>query len=548
MTNSNGMEARSLLEQAGGRGQGTMLDESYNAQVVRKWSDMDVQGGKVNFLRDLDPQRAKVAALCLENQARFLRNLNEDTLSTNSGSFQKYIFPVVRRLFPNLILNDIATVQPMTGPQGAMFTLEYRYDDRKGTKRPWGGIALQPYQMGYEGALAASDDAIKNFAKNYANEYVDYDAVCTDTGAAPATLSNTDLNCRVPAWWPIRAPGTSGQRTFAVTAVCRVTDAAVPVVGAYTSISTKAAATAVLTDQYAHATGTLDISTGAWTVNALLIAGGASTFVANTVIYLQYWVNSELTYTVTGNRLQRMSLNLTRHDIVAEPWRLSAAWSLDAAQDLRAQQGMDLEAEMVAGIANEIGCEIDRTGIDMMINGAAHAASYAYAGTWPGDMEKIHTAVTYIDALSAAISKAGGRGPATFVVAGPEASALLGQLGAHTDWASNMQMQQPASHGDRNTNYPIKRVGSINGKYTLYENPWQDSTKVLVGYKGGSWLDAGFGYAPYIPLYATDTWTDPDTLIQKKGMASRGALKLLRSEYYGVLTLTGLPTVTSTLA
>ena len=542
----NGMEARDLLEQAGVRGKGSMLDESYNAQVVRKWSDMDVKGGKVNFLKGLEGNKAKVTALCLENQARFMRNLNEDTLSTNSGSFQKYIFPVVRRLFPNLILNDIATVQPMNGPQGAMFTLEYRYDDRKGAKLPWGGITNAPYDMAYDGAVAASDDGIKNFAVNYANEYVDYDAICTDTGAAPATLSNTDAACRIPKWSPIRAPGTSGQRTFSVTAHYRVTDGAASG-GAYTVVATKNATTTALVDQYAHAVGTLDIATGAWTINALLIAGGASTFVANKAIYLQYWVNSELTYTVTGNRLQRMSLNLTRHDIVAEPWRLSAGWSLDAAQDLRSQQGMDLEAEMVAGIANEIGCEIDRNGINMMIAGAAHSATYTYGATIPGDMEDIHNFVTMIDAVSAAISRAGGRGPATFVVAGPEASALLGQLSAHADWARTVDMQQAASHGDRNTSYPIKRVGTINGKYALYENPWQDPTKVLVGYKGSSWLDAGMGYAPYVPLYATDTFTNPDTLMQSKGMASRGALKLLRNEYYGVITVGGLPTVTSVL-
>jgi hypothetical protein len=541
------MEARQIVEAAGEHAHKTVLDESYNAQLIRKWSALPVKGGTVNLLEGLPPHKQKVLAMCLENQAAYLR---EDTLSTNAGSFQKYIFPIVRRLFPNLIMNEIATVQPMTGPSGAMFTLEYRYDDRKGSKLPWGGISNQPYQMSYQGEVAAGDSMIKNFASKYANEYIDYDTVCTDTGVAQPTFTNAGVNCRLPNWKPMRAPGTSGQRTFSVLAKYRVVDPAVPVVGAYTVTATldPTGVTTNLVDQYSHTVGTLDVTTGAWTINALLIAGGASVFVSNTVIYLQYYVNSELTYTVSGNRLQRMSLTLNRYDIVAERFPLTTAWSLDAAQDLRNQHGMDLEAELVQAAANEIGCEIDRTGIDMMINGAAHAATYAYTLTTPGEMEKIHDLLKMVDAVSAAIARAGGRGQANFIVCGPEVAALLGQLGGHTDWAGNVAVQTPASHGTTNTQYPIYRQGNlVNGKYAMYVNTWQDPTKVLVGYKGQTWLDAGFGYAPYVPLFTTDTFTNPDTLMSSKGLASRGALKMLRNEYYGVVTVSGLPTVVSTL-
>ena len=542
------MEARQLMEQAGPLAAGSMLDESINQQIIRKWSAMDMPGGRINFLAGVEPRRAAVLARCLENQAQFMTRLNEDTLSTNSGSFQKYIFPVVRRLFPNLVLNDIATVQPMTGPQGAMFTMEYRYDDRKGAKLPWGGIANQPYAMNYDGQVNAGDDAIKNFAVNYASEYNEYDAVCTDT-AAVNNLTNLSANCRLPKWGPIRAPGTSGQRTFSVLAIYRVTDGAAPG-GAYTATATldPTGVTTNLVDQYSHTVGTFDVTTGAWSISPELIAGGAAPFVVHTVVYLQYYINSELTYTVSGNKIPSMSLNLTSYPIVAEPSRLRAQWSLDAAQDLRSQFGMDLEAEMVNGIANEIALEIDRKGINMMIAQAAHRSTYTYSATIPGDMEEIHNLMTMVDSVSARISRSGMRGPASFIVASPEACALMGQLGAHNDWSKSIDLQTAASHGDRNTNYPIKRLGTVvNGRYTVYENPWQDPAVVLVGYKGQTWLDAGLGFAPYIPLYATDTFTDPDTLMVKKGMASRYALKMLRTEYYGTVTITGLPTVTSTL-
>lgn len=541
------MEARQLIEAAGAKGAGTLLDESYNASLIRKWSALPLKGKVVNLLEGLNPAKAKVAAMCLENQARYMTSLNEDTLSTNAGSFQKYVFPVVRRLFPNLIMNEIATVQPMTGPSGAMFTLEYKYDDRKGSRYPWTGVSGQPYQMvgTYTGSLIAGDDAIKNFAKYYSSEYIDYDAICTDTGVGQATWTNAGANCRLPAWKPMRAPGTSGQRTFSVIVYCRTVE------GGGTNRTLTLDPTGVTTnlvDQNSNVCGTLDVTTGAWTVNAILVGGGASTFASNTVIYAKYYVNSELTYTVSANRLQRMSLSLTRHDIVAEPWRLSTAWSLDAMQDLRAQHGIDLEGELVQATANEIGVEIDRTGIDMMIAGAAHTNTYTYSATFPGDMEKINQLNTQIDALSAAIMRTGGRGPATFVVCGPEVASLLGQLTHHGDWkANNIDVGTPASHGATNTQYPIYRAGTLGGKYNVYVNAWQDPTKVLVGYKGQTWLDAGFGYAPYVPLFATDTFTNPDTMISTKGLASRGALKMLRSEYYGCCTVSSIPTAVTSL-
>jgi hypothetical protein len=540
------MEARQLMEAAGQQAKGTLLDESYNASLVRKWSALPLKGKVVNLLEGLAPAKAKVAAMCLENQARFMTNLSEDTLSTNTGSFQKYIFPVVRRLFPNLILNDIATVQPQTGPSGAMFTLEYKYDDRKGSKYPWTGVAGQPYQMAgtYTGALAASDDAIKNFAKYYSSEYIDYDAICTDTGVGNNSFTNAGVNCRLPGWKPMRAPGTSGQRTFSVIVYCRTVEG-----GGSNRVLTLDATglTTNLVDQNSNICGTLDVTTGAWTVNAILAGGGASTFASNTVIYAKYYVNSELTYTVSANRLQRMSLSLTRHDIVAEPWRLTTAWSLDAMQDLRAQHGMDLEQELVQATANEIGVEIDRTGIDMMIAGAAHTNTYAYSATFPGDIEKMHQLVTQIDALSAAIMRTGGRGPGNFVVCGPEVASLLGQMAAHDDWKGNVDLTTAASHGATNTQYPIYRAGALNAKYSVYVNAFQDPTKVLVGYKGQTWLDAGFGYAPYVPLFATETFTNPDTMMSSKGLASRGALKMLRQEYYGVCTVSGIPTAVTSL-
>ena len=61
----------------------------------------------------------------MENESQYLQGLNEETKTVNVGSFTKFIFPVLRRVFPNLIANEIVSVQPMTAPVGAVFFLDY---------------------------------------------------------------------------------------------------------------------------------------------------------------------------------------------------------------------------------------------------------------------------------------------------------------------------------------------------------------------------------------------------------------------------------------
>jgi hypothetical protein len=74
-----------------------------------------------------------------------------------------------------------------------------------------------------------------------------------------------------------------------------------------------------------------------------------------------------------------------------------------------------------------------------------------------------------------------------------------------------------------------------------------DETKILIGLKGNGWSDAGFAYCPYIPIEVTPSFFDPDTLTVKKGMWTRYASKMLRPEYYGVITVSGLPGVVTSL-
>jgi len=161
------MEARKILMEEGRR---TIADESYVGALVHKWGD---------FLEGM-PDQSKhhkyvlgTMAMLMENQFQYLNNLNEEMRSVNVGSFTKFIFPVLRRVFPNLIANEIVSVQPMTAPVGAVFFLDYIYGTTKGATT--------------EGAVFPRD-----FDKDYSSEFINGEPLVTgngtDFGGGGATL------------------------------------------------------------------------------------------------------------------------------------------------------------------------------------------------------------------------------------------------------------------------------------------------------------------------------------------------------------------------
>ena len=58
-----------------------------------------------------------------------------------------------------------------------------------------------------------------------------------------------------------------------------------------------------------------------------------------------------------GNRL---NIQVLKQTVEAKSRKLSARWTFEAAQDAQAQQGLDVEAEIMAALAQEITVEIDQ--------------------------------------------------------------------------------------------------------------------------------------------------------------------------------------------
>ena len=192
------------------------------------------------------------------------------------------------------------------------------------------------------------------------------------------------------------------------------------------------------------------------------------------------------------------------------------------------------------------------------MRGSKFSASYNLAAA-PGfgggaasasELDVIRGLLTTIDSVSANIHRSSLRAPANFLVVSPEVGAILSQLTSHGDFmmVNRIADQQTApSYGPMTSNFGVQRLGTLMNKYAVYQDPFlsagSTNKDILVGLKGQNFLDAGYVYAPYVPLQVTPTFLDPDDFTFRKGLRTRYATKMLRNEFYGRVTVSGLPTV-----
>ena len=526
------MESRRLLAE---QGQGTAADAGFVQRVAQKWNPL-LEGVE-------DPWNRGVLAILLENQMGHLRSLNEETLSTGVGSFTKYIFPILRRVFPNLIANQIVSVQPMTSAVGGIFTYEYKYGATKGT-------------------TTAGDNLIQDFQKYYSSEFIDYEVkvAAGDVDGVKVVWNNaTNATNRIPfKWLPLSPLNTS--KGYLVTVY-------------WTSGGTLKTMTdngsGVLSGDGAG--GTVDYTTGGWTIDTTGDIPDAATPIYATYYYLSELVASTTAPAVNGTlyantnqvaQIPDINLDITLNTVTAITRKLKARWSAEAVDDLRAFHGLNAETELVAGMANEISLELDREIISDLISGAQFSAAYSFT-TGPArpttanggqftEIDSIRALLTIIESVSAQIHRASLRAPANFLVVSPSVGAMLAQLTSHGDFMvinRALEPQVAPSYGPMNSNFGVSRLGTLMNKFAVYQDPFLDPSSsgaapnILVGLKGSSFLDAGYVYAPYIPLQVTPTFLDPDDFTFRKGLRTRYAKKMLRPEYYGAITVTGFPTI-----
>ncbi|KFZ25537.1 MAG: Major capsid protein Gp23 [Candidatus Izimaplasma bacterium HR2] len=221
----------------------------------------------------------------------------------------------------------------------------------------------------------------------------------------------------------------------------------------------------------------------------------------------------------SGKQIKELSMTVEKAQVEAGTRKLRSRWSLEVAQDLKAMHGLDLEEEMMDVLAYEITAEIDRELINVMRSVAANNASsttwdYAAAdGRW--EAEKYRNFYNLLVRKANRIAVDTRRGAGNFVIAAPSICASLETTSSFTI--------QPVAADVNSAVTGIAKIGSLDGRMTVYRDTFATIDDIIIGYKGPSEYDTGIIYLPYIQLLVSKAVFE-DSFNPTVGLMSRYAI------------------------
>ena len=246
-----------------------------------------------------------------------------------------------------------------------------------------------------------------------------------------------------------------------------------------------------------------------------------------------------------------MNVKLVSDSITAETRKLKAQWTPEFAQDLNAYQNLDAEAELTSMLSEQISMEIDLEILGMLLAGASpsnteywsakvgnnyQAGSNTFvsntSGVYYNQMSWFQTLGIKLQKISNSIHQKTLRGGANFMVVSPAVSTILESIPGFAADNTDAETMKYA--------FGVQKIGAVNGRYKVYKNPYMRNNTILLGYKGGQFLETGAVYAPYVPLIMTPLIYDPTTFTPRKGVMTRYAKKMLRPDYYGKIVVADL--------
>ena len=344
------------------------------------------------LLEGLQGSKRTTMAVILENTKKHLvENASAGaTASTNVATLNRVILPVIRRVMPTVIANEIVGVQPMTGPVAQIHTLRVRYAETNNAD-------------GTANDVTAGEEALSPF--KVATAY-------SGDGTAGLAASTTSLE------------GVPGRK---------------------------------------------------------------------------------------------INVQILKQVVEAKTRKLSARWTFEAAQDAQAMHGLDVEAEIMAALAQEITVEIDQEILASLRSLSGNTYNYNQStvsgtATFVGD-EHAALAVV-INRAANLIAQRTRRGAGNWAVVSPAALTVL-QSATTSAFA---RTTEGTFEAPTNTKF----VGTLNGAMKVYVDGYAaDGQSVLVGYKGSSEADAAAFYCPYVPLMSSGVVLDPSTFEPVVGFMTR---------------------------
>jgi hypothetical protein len=255
-------------------------------------------------------------------------------------------------------------------------------------------------------------------------------------------------------------------------------------------------------------------------------------------------------------RIPDVDIKIDSVAVTATTRKLRARWSPEMAQDLTAFYSIDVEAELTNILSEMITLDIDREILNDLLT-QAQAANYfwsrapgrfvnKYTGTevartntvYPGPQftgtvrEWYETLIETITDAANVIHKKTLRGSGNFIVCSPEVGTILE---ATVAYRANYKIDGDGQVRD-NMSIGAEAVGTVNGRYSVFVDPYFPVNKILIGLKGSTFLESGYIYAPYVPLILTPVIYGQEDFTPRKGIMTRYGKKMVRADFYATVT------------
>lgn len=272
----------------------------------------------------------------------------------------------------------------------------------------------------------------------------------------------------------------------------------------------------------------------------------------------------ETDFNIDANpRIPEVDLRVESTNVTATTRKLRARWSPEKAQDVSAYFSIDIEVELTNVLSEMITMDIDReilndlltqgnaanlywsrapgkmvdmnTGREIMQSGALSPGPMAFVNV----QDWYQTLVETISHASNMIYKKTLRGAGNFIVTSPEVCTILEHL---VSYKAAYKIDSDGQVKDSMT-VGAESAGVLNGRYTVYKDPYFPSNKILVGLKGNTFLESGYVYAPYVPLILTPVIYAQEDFTPRRGIMTRYGKKMLRSDFYAVITVLDLSVI-----
>ena len=491
-----------------------------------------------------------VTAILMENEVQFAdRLLNESTSSGSSigtaGQFIKYALPIIRRVFPNLIANKLVGVQPLMQPVGFIFYLRYKFAETRGSAAA--GTQLNLLQTGTSGAnnIYNAASPYRNFPVNpyYSKQIVEDHMV---VNAAGNRIQDIAIDV-APTNYFSAGPTNVGD------GVTGTTDNALPLQASAPSATTPFYVQ-ILEADTTLANFNAILATYKWNGAALTLdSGAASSLTVNSVAFntgtrvatinmtstcgadkVTRGASMNFTYNLEANAdISELNITIDKDTVEAKTRKLKTVWTPESAQDFKSYHGIDIEAELTALMSQEIALEIDREILaDLLTIGAqvthyfdqGAATNYNYLDRHVALMQRILLESNNImrDTL---------RGKANWLVTSPEIASILETLKEFKPYGGQVFTGINQSG--------IGARGVLLNQIDVYVDPIFPKNKICLGYKGASVVDAGYYYAPYVPVELTPVIYDPYDFTPRRGLLTRYATKKIElgEKFYRTIKL-----------